>query len=69
MTGALEQAKEILRSTPDAFMLQQFDNVANSEVHYSSTGPEIWQDTGGQIDILVCGEPLSPDTQRGRMCS
>ena len=58
MTGAIQRAQDLLRTTPDSFMLQQFDNPANSEVHYKSTGPEIWRDTAGQVDILVCGRAL-----------
>ena len=61
MTGAVERAREVLSSTPDAYMLQQFDNPANSEVHYTSTGPEIWRDTDGQVDFLVCGEQPEPE--------
>ena len=56
MTGAINKAQEVLKATPDSFMLQQFDNPANPEVHYKHTGPEIWRDTAGQVDILICGE-------------
>jgi len=55
MPGAVAKAEEIVAADPNAFMPQQFKNPANPEVHRRTTAEEIWRDTDGQIDVLVCG--------------
>lgn len=55
MKGAIEKAGEILESTPDAFMPDQFSNPANPEIHRQTTAEEIWRDTEGEVDIIVSG--------------
>jgi cysteine synthase len=55
MRGAIHRAKEILSRTPDAFMPDQFSNPANPKIHRQTTAEEIWQDTAGEVDILVSG--------------
>ncbi len=55
MQGCIKRAQGIVEATPNAYMLQQFNNPANPEIHSSTTAEEIWADTDGQVDFLVAG--------------
>ena len=55
MSGAIKKAEELVRTIEGAFLPAQFDNPANATAHYETTGPEIWKDTEGKVDIFVAG--------------
>ena len=55
MSGAIEKANELAAEIPGSFVPSQFENPANPRAHYENTGPEIWRDTAGQVDLFVAG--------------
>ncbi len=55
MQGAIDRAQRLQEAIPGSFIPHQFDNPANPAIHYRTTGPEIWRDTGGRVDFLVAG--------------
>ena len=55
MAGAVRHAEELAAETPRSFIPAQFDNPANPEAHYLTTGPELWRDTDGCVDLFVAG--------------
>ncbi len=69
MPGAIDMAERVVGQRKGAYMLQQFESEANPEVHYRTTGPEIWRDTAGTIDVLVAGAPPPPPRPLPTICA
>ncbi|VDM29252.1 unnamed protein product [Toxocara canis] len=55
MNGSIKMAYQLAANIPNSFVLQQFENDSNPLIHYTTTGPEIWEQTGGKVDIAVFG--------------
>ena len=53
--GAIEKARQLQQQIPGSFIPGQFENPANAQAHYETTGPEIWQDTDGKVEVFVAG--------------
>ena len=59
MTGAIREAEQLVAKTPGGYMLQQFENPSNPDIHFRTTGPEIWRDTAGSVAAFISGTSCS----------